>query len=206
MALLGPRFEQSNRSGTTVLVSAPKSVVLPPSTSAAVMDAELPVSAMVMFLQTAMGRPPVMVTVALQLEVLPEASATVSVVELDPMFEQSNKSGVTALETIAQLSVLPLSTSIAVMEAEVPVSGMVIFLHMAAGGVTSVTVTIALQEEELFDASVAVKVTLLDPRFEQSNIFGITVLETIAQLSLLPLSISVAVTEAEVVAKATVIL
>jgi hypothetical protein len=42
------------------------------------------------------------------------------------MFEQSNKSGVTVLVTIAQLSVLLLSTSAAVMEADVPTNGMVI--------------------------------------------------------------------------------
>ena len=67
-----------------------------------------------------------MVTLAMQLDELPEASVTVSVVELPPMLEQSNKSGLTALETIAQLSVLLLSTSAAVMEAVVPTNGMAI--------------------------------------------------------------------------------
>jgi hypothetical protein len=49
VALFGPTFEQSNKSGTTALVSAPQSALLPPSTSAAVMEAELPTSDMVMF-------------------------------------------------------------------------------------------------------------------------------------------------------------
>ena len=76
---------------------------------------------------------------------------------------------------------------------------------MAAGGVRSSTVTVALQLAVLADASATVSVTALAPRFEQSNKSGVTVLETIAQLSVLPLSISVAVIDAEFPANATVI-
>ena len=89
------------------------------------------------------------VTVAVQLDELPEASAAVNVAVLAPRFEQSNKSGTTVLETIAQLSLLLLSTSAGVIEAVVVFNDTVIFLHIDTGGVLSNTVTMALQFDEL---------------------------------------------------------
>ena len=83
------------------------------------------------------------------------------------------------------------------MLTELPIKETVISLVIATGGVTSDMVTIALQLPELPDASVAVKVTVLLPILEQSNVVGVTVLVTIAQLSVLLLSISAAVIEAE---------
>src|SRR5687767_10700823 len=99
------------------------------------------------------------------------------------MFEQSNVSGVTVLDTMVQLSVLLLSISAAVIEAVLPLSVLAISWQITAGGIWSVTVTLAVQLDELPDASAAVKVAVLSPRFEQSNRSGTTVLKTIAQLS-----------------------
>src|SRR5688572_23321230 len=115
------------------------------------------------------------------------------------MFEQSNVSGETVLETIAQLSVLLLSISAAVIEAVLPLSVLAISWQIAVGGIWSVTVTLAVQLDELPDASAAVKVALFAPRLEQSNRSGTTVLETIAQLSVLLSSTSAGTIEAVVV-------
>ena len=49
------------------------------------------------------------------------------------------------------------------------------------------TVTVAVQLELLPAASVTVKVTVLAPAFEQLNVLGLTVIDDIPQLSLLPL-------------------
>jgi hypothetical protein len=124
---------------------------------------------------------------------------------LAPKFEQSNKSGVTVLETIAQLSLLPLSISVAAMEAVVVAKATVIFLHTADGGVLSSTVTLALQVPTLLAASVTVRVTIFCmPTLEQLKVDWEIVLETTVQLSVLPLSMIPTVTDAVLPDKTTV--
>ncbi|PSJ73244.1 hypothetical protein C7N43_30185, partial [Sphingobacteriales bacterium UPWRP_1] len=61
------------------------------------------------------------------------------------------------------------------------------FWHTAVGARLSATVTEAEQVAVLFDASVAVKVTVLEPKFVQVKLFGTTDTLTVPQLSVLPL-------------------
>src|SRR3569832_1170868 len=89
------------------------------------------------------------VTVALQVDELPEASATVSTAAIGPSIAQVYTLGTTILDTIAQLSVLPLSTAPGMIEAvPPPFTDTVMSLHCATGGVTSVMVTVAVQLPE----------------------------------------------------------
>src|SRR5687768_13516029 len=69
----------------------------------------------------------------------------------------------------------------------------------------AITVTVAVQEDELPDASVTVSVTLFSPRLEQSKEKGVTVLETIPQLSVLLSSTSAAAIINGLLVKSTVI-
>jgi hypothetical protein len=99
------------------------------------------------------------VTVALQLAVFADASATVSVTAFCiPTLEQSNVDWEIVLETIVQLSLLPLSIIPTVTDALLPDKMTVGLLHSANGGVVSVTVTNALHMEKLPAASVTVRV------------------------------------------------
>ena len=68
-----------------------------------------------------------------------------------------------------------------------------IFWQMTVGGVTSVTVTVAVHVEKLPLTSVTVNVTVLAPTFEQLKDEGDTLIEAIPQLSLEPLLICEAV-------------
>src|SRR5438445_13524339 len=66
------------------------------------------------------------------------------------------------------------------------------FLQTAVGGVTSFTVTVAVQDDLLPQASVTVSVTVFAPTFEQSKLLLSMANVTLPQVSLLPLSISLA--------------
>jgi len=185
VTVLGPSSEQVNVEGVTSLDTIVQLSVLLLSTSAETIETELPTSATVIFLVITVGGViSETVMFAVQLDVLPEASPTVRVTALlAPRLLQLKVEGVTTLDTIAQLSVLLLSTSVATIVAEVPDNDTEASLQIATGGTLSVTVTEARQLDELPDASATVKVTELRPRFEQSKVLGVTVLETIAQLS-----------------------
>src|SRR5579871_5387452 len=99
VTLLAPRLAQVNEDGDTLREAMLQLSLLPPSTCAAVMLAEPPLSATVIFLQIATGGVlSIIVTCALQLEVLPEASVTVKVTTLSPRFEQSKDEGETDMD------------------------------------------------------------------------------------------------------------
>jgi len=87
-------------------------------------------------------------------DVLLAASFTVSVTVLAPLLAHVNVLGLTVRETMPQLSLLPLSTSAAVIEAlPLASSATVAFLHDAVGGVVSFTVNVVVQVALLFAAS-----------------------------------------------------
>ena len=68
-------------------------------------------------------------------------------------------------------------------------SATVIFWQIAVGGVTSATITTALQVDEFPFTSVTVSVTLFAPRFVQLKEEGVTDKDAIPQASELPLFI-----------------
>jgi hypothetical protein len=80
-----------------------------------------------------------------------------------PAPPQLKEEGVTDTDGVPQLSVEPLFTCAAVMEADPPVRFTDTLRHKATGGVLSITVTTAAQFPALPDASVTVRVTLLEP-------------------------------------------
>jgi hypothetical protein len=84
------------------------------------------------------------VTVGWQLDVLPLASVTLSVTVFVPMFAQVKEFGLTLFVSVPlQLSLLPLSTSQAEIEAcPFASSWTVMFLQLAIGGVLSTIVTV----------------------------------------------------------------
>lgn len=93
---------------------------------------------MVSFLQRIYGAGIVIVTVALQLDELPQASVAVSVTVLGPMFEQSKPDLLMDKLIKLQASELPPFTSAAVIVAVSLTNSTVIFLHTAVGGVVSI--------------------------------------------------------------------
>ena len=108
-----------------------------------------------------------------------------------PTSEQSNVLGETLSVTSEQVSLLPLSTSAAVIPALFDASSAtVIFFVNTVGGVVSFTVTVADAPLLLLLESVTVSVTAFAPIFEQLNVSGDTLSVTSEQLSLLPLSTS----------------
>jgi phage tail protein X len=196
VTLLVPMSEQSKLVCETVIDAIAQLSELPPSTSEAVMVAlPDPSKATVMFWQTADGaNESSTVTTAVQLLLFPAASVTVSVTLLAPILEQLKLVCETVIEAIEQLSVLPPSTSEAVMDALPEASkATVMFWQTADGANESSTVTTAVQLLLFPAASVTVSVTLLAPILEQLKFVWETVLETIAQLSELPPSTAEAV-------------
>ena len=108
------------------------------------------------------------VTVAVQLEVLPDASLTVSNTVLLPTLLQLKLFGLTVSGvTVPQLSVLPLFTCEGVTVA-VPLkpNETVTLWHIAAGGVLSKTCTVAAHDELFPLPSVTVIMTVLKPTLE----------------------------------------
>ena len=116
-------------------------------------------------------------------------SVTVKVTVLAPKFEQSKEVLLNTTLAIPQLSVEPLLMSAAVILA-VPFASncMVLFWTNTIGATLSCTVTIASALEELLEASVTVKVTVLAPTFEQSNEDLLNPRVAIPTLSVEPLS------------------
>jgi hypothetical protein len=104
------------------------------------------------------------VTVAWQVAVLSAASFTVNVTLLAPLLAHVNELGFTVRETMPQLSLLPLSTSAAVIEAfPLPSSATVMFLQTAVGGVVSLTVKVVVHEALLLASSFTVMVIVVTP-------------------------------------------
>ena len=134
------------------------------------------------------------VTVAVQLELLPLLSVTVSVTVLAPTSEQVKPEVLTVLVSMPQASVEPPSTSAAVMVAEPLASrSMVMFWQTAAGRVLSSMVTVAEQVEVLPAASLAESTTVLAPTLEQSKEVTSRLMLVMPQLSELLSSMSATV-------------
>jgi hypothetical protein len=190
VTLLLPRFVQLNVFGTTRMLSTAQLSVEPLFTCAGVM---LTVPAE--FTYTVIVRAVVIgrivsktVTVAVALLKLPLLSNVVSVTVLLPRFEQLNEFGITRMLSTAQLSVEPLFTCAGVM-LTVPAefTYTVIVRVVVTGRIVSKTVTVAVALLKLPLLSNVVSVTVLLPRFEQLNEFGITRMLSISQLSVEPL-------------------
>src|SRR5712692_8506676 len=129
------------------------------------------------------------VTIALQVELLPLGSVTVSATVLLPTLLQS-KLVLLAARLTPQASELPPSISAGAMVAwPVASRSMVMSLHLATGLVTSLTVTVALQVELLPLGSVTVSATVLLPTLLQSKLVLLAERLT-PQASVLPPSIS----------------
>src|SRR5690606_9388186 len=110
------------------------------------------------------GRLSSTVTTATQVLIFPFTSVTVKVTLFGPISAQV-KSVISITEvSIAQLSVLPPSTSVAIIEA-FPVASncTVIFWHKAVGSTSSITSTVKEQVAVFPEESVAVSTTVLIP-------------------------------------------
>jgi hypothetical protein len=116
------------------------------------------------------------VTVAEQVAVLPLPSLAVKVTVFGPVFAQVKLFGVTETWfTVPQLSEPLWKTSAVVMEAAPAALRFTLaFLQVTLGGVTSDTVTVAVQVAVLPLPSLAVKVTVFKPVFAQVKLFGVT--------------------------------
>ena len=137
------------------------------------------------------------VTVEVQVALFELASAAVSVTVFAPTFEQVKLLTSIVVLLTAQLSLEPLSTSAAVIEA-LPLASRYteMFWQSAVGAVESITVTVEVQEEVLLEASLRFSVTVLEPMSAQAKLLLLSVLLLIAQLSLEPPSMSLTVMEA----------
>ena len=132
------------------------------------------------------------VTVALQVETLPFTSVTVSVTVFAPISEQVNAFGDTTRDATAQLSELPLSTSVAEIVAFPEASNCtVMFWQSAVGATLSSTVTVELHEAVFPLPSVAVRTTVFAPTLAHVNASGVAA-KVNEQLSEEPLSTSAA--------------
>jgi len=95
---------------------------------------------------------------------LPLPSVTVSVTVFAPLLAQVNVLGLTVRVAIPQLSVLPLSTAVALTEALPAASkNTVAFLHNAVGGIDSLTVKDEVHWVLLLLASLTVRVIVCVP-------------------------------------------
>ena len=114
--------------------------VLPPSISAAPIVAfPEPLSCIVIFWHTAVGgSESTIVTVAVQLSVLPLSSVTVRVTELAPRSADVKLLGTTTIDAIPQLSVLSSSTAAPeIVALPVPSRETVMFWQTAVGFILS---------------------------------------------------------------------
>lgn len=170
VTVLEPKFVQVKLFGTTDTLTVPQLSVLPLFTAlAARVAVPLAPSVTDAFLHKAVGGVlSVMITAAEHVDVLPEASLTVSTTVL-PGVAQVNVLGVTDTRfTVLQLSVLPLFTCEGVIEAVPPLpKETVTGWHTAEGGVLSKTCTVAAQDELLLLPSVTVIITVLKPTLKQ---------------------------------------
>jgi hypothetical protein len=105
---------------------------------------------------------PTTVTMAVQVDVLPHPSFTVSVTVFAPILPQLKLVFDRLNEAMPlQSSVEPLSTIAGAIVAEPPLSVTVTFLHLAVGFVKSCTVMVCSQLLELPQPSVAVHVRVM---------------------------------------------
>ena len=144
-----------------------------------------------MFVHTAVGGvTSFTVTVAVQVDEFPFTSVTVNVTVFAPVLAQVNEEGETDNVAIPQASELPLLICAAVIVAEPDEFKFTeIFWQIAVGGVTSLTVTNAVQVDEFPFISVTVKVTRFAPTLTQVKVDGETESEAIPHASELPLFI-----------------
>ena len=144
-----PMSEQLKELVLIVLLEMPQLSLDPPSTSAAVIEAlPLPSRKTVRLLQTAVGGvTSLMVTVAEQEALLPEASVPVSVTVVVPILAQVKAVSLRTRLVIPQLSEEPPSTS-AVVKVALPEPSRVRLtaLQIMVGAFESSTVTVELQE------------------------------------------------------------
>ncbi len=174
-----------------LLVARPQASVLLLSTCATV-SVPWPVLSRktIGFLHKAVGAVlSLIVTLAVQVAVLPPASVALSVTVLMPILEQLNILGVTINEN-EQLSVLTLSTE-AGSKVKLPLTPKLIdtLLHLATGGVKSFKVTVNEQLAMLLLPSLAVSVTnteaLCPVKFVDGGGVCVTVIDPLGvQLSL----------------------
>lgn len=130
---------------------------------------------MVAFLQSAVGPDwSRTVTRDVQVAVLPLPSVAVKVITFNPILAHVNTAGLTERFN-RQLSEDPLFT-VEGDNVKVPLEGRLTtaFLQIAVGGVTSRTVTTALQEAVLPWPSFTVNVTVLSPTLLHVNALGVT--------------------------------
>jgi hypothetical protein len=122
-----------------------------------------------------------------------------SVTILAPISAQVRVSGVTILLAIPHASVLPLSTNVGVTRS-LPAESRpaeTSILHLAVGGMVSLTVIVDEQVALLPLRSVTVRTVVFGPaRFEQLQALLLSVIEAIPQVSKLPLSTWAGVIEA----------
>ena len=149
-----------------------------------------------MFWQLATGRiVSTIVTVAVQVEVLPLLSVTVKVTVLAPTLAQVKLLGDTDSVAMPQASVDPLLScdpvTLTVPEA---FRYFVRFWQLATGRTVSITVTVPVHVEVLPLLSVTVKVTVLAPTLAQVKLEGLTDSVAMPQASVEPLLTWAAVT------------
>src|SRR5690606_32303056 len=193
VTVLVPRLLQLKLSGFTLIEDIPQLSLLPLFTSSAVMVA-CPMASKYTVMCCAWTTGAISsttVTVACAVEKFPEPSYTVKVTVLVPILLQLKLSGITLIEAIPQLSLLPLFTSSAVMVA-CPMASKytVMSCAWATGAISSTTVTVACDVEKFPEPSYTVKVTVFGPASAQVNKVLSSCLFTILQLSYEPSSIS----------------
>ena len=199
VTVFAPMLEQSNVFGSTTKLAMAQLSAEPLSTSAGIIEAfPAASSCTVMSWQIAEGSTlSSTVTVEVHVDTFPFTSVTVSVTVFAPTSEQSKLVSSSTRLAIAQLSEEPLSISKAVIEA-VPsaLSCTVMSWQTALGSISSSTVTSAVQVDTLPFTSVTVNVTTFTPTSVQLNSVLLAEMDAIAQLSVLPASISPATIEA----------
>ena len=186
-----PKLASVNAFGLTVRVPRPQLSEEPLFTCAAVKAAfPLPFNCSTTSRQRAVGAVlSRMVTVPVQVEVLPLPSLTVKITVLGPTFEQLKLLWETDCGVgVPQLSVEPLLSCEAVMVALLPLKFTVMFWQRAVGGVLSRTVTVAVQVAVLPLPSATVNVTVLGPKCAQVKLLWETdCAVAVPQLSVEPL-------------------
>jgi len=162
-------------------ISVPTIVTVPEASNCTVMGWQIAVGGVMSWT----------VTMAVQVLIFPLISVTVNTTLFGPTLLQVKAVGEAMTDCTPHASFEPLSISAPVIEAlPAAFSCIVISWQMATGGVTSSTVTTALQVVVLPPTSLTCRVTVLGPTLAQVNAFGVTVKLAIPQLSELPLSTS----------------
>jgi hypothetical protein len=119
--------------------------------------------------------------------ILPDASVAMMVIVVDPKSEQSTSVGVIVMVgdavqlSVANATIVEVTTFAKPFEPSVTVTGDVI--GNTTGAMLSTTVTEVVAVVVLPDASVAVTVTVFEPRSEQPKVLGDTLNVTPPQLS-----------------------